>query len=500
MKIQSKLFLAFLLGSLVLVSAMYGLTQWSFDRGMLDYINQRELNAQASLADALAVQYEQQGSWQFIRNNHRLWRQLLESADTQSSDSQPHPSPGNHRFRPPPPHREGGPNGRPPPRDHLPKDHFRKDQAPRNHSPRGTPPPPRPPAVILLDQNQQPIFGRYNPKQDTPLLPITVAGNTVGWLTIPPRENMTKGFDLSFVKQQQTAFLVISGILLLLSICVAYPLAVLLTRPIKKLAQATHQLTSGNYQLQVDYQSHDELGQLTQDFNHLARTLAANETARKRWIADISHELRTPLAITRGELEAMLDGVRPIDNKSIVSTHQEILHLQRLVDDLYELTNADIGALNYQLETTDVAELVQDQVNKIQHQAKQAGLTLTAVIPESPVWLEADETRLAQLITNLLTNSIKYTDPDGQVQVSLTDDKHHALIQIEDSSPGVADKDFPHLFDPLFRVESSRNRKTGGSGLGLAICEKIVAGHNGSIEADSSALGGLRIKVRLPKD
>ena len=470
MKIQTKLFFAFLAGSIVLVGSMYALMQWSFDRGMLDYINERELNSQSALAEWLGEQYERGGSWDFIRNNHRLWRQLMER-----QASGPEPPPGRHQERPAP-HGDGAF----PPPGHRPG-------------------PPRP-RVILLDRNKDVLFGPPDYDNNSPLLDITAGDRIVGWLTLAPREHLSNAYDVGFVREQQTAFLVISGLLLLLSAAVSYPLAIVLTRPVKQLAQGTSELTSGNYAYEIQHHSQDELGKLTRDFNHLARTLSANESARKRWIADISHELRTPLAISRGELEAMLEGVRPATTDNIASTHQEILRLQRIVEDLYELTNADIGALRYQFAELDLNQLVQAQVAKHQPTARERRIQLHCQSLESPAPISGDEIRLSQLINNLLDNSLKYTDPGGRVAVTLITQGHHAVLTLEDSAPGVSDADMDKLFDPLYRVESSRNRKTGGSGLGLAICKKIVEGHNGNIRLAPSSLGGLSVTIELPVD
>lgn len=491
MKIQQKLFLAFLFGSLVLVGAMYGLMQWSFDRGMMDYVNQRELKDQQVLAIKLAALYEQNGSWEFLRNNHRLWQRI----QRHDVDKETRIEPDRRGFRPHPHEKLK------PPQKFHPYSAPSHDYLPP-HVNQGRPPPP--PRLTLLDENMQAIFGRYRSDDKAHLLAISVEDTpnrkTVGWLALPPLKHISNAFDVGFVKEQQTTFILISVILLVLSACVAYPLAVALTRPIKKLVTGTHQLTSGDYELKLKHDSDDELGQLTKDFNELARTLSANEHARKRWIADISHELRTPITIIRGELEAMLDGIRPFNSESIKSLHQEIIHLQRIVNDLYELVNADIGALTYQKQRIDLGELLEELLEKQGHRAELSDLSLQLHLPKRRIFCKGDETRLAQLINNLINNSIKYTDPQGTIKVSLSTKGKMAELSVEDSSPGVEENHLCRLFEPLFRVESSRNRKTGGSGLGLAICKKIVEGHNGTIMASPSSLGGLSIVVRLPRE
>ena len=175
------------------------------------------------------------------------------------------------------------------------------------------------------------------------------------------------------------------------------------------------------------------------------------------------------------------------------------MRLQRLVEDLYELANADIGALSYNKETIDLSELVSDQCEKLHHQAELLKQTLVTDIPEEIVDIWGDPTRLSQLISNLLVNSIKYTNEQGTISVSLRAKPDFVKICIQDSPPQVNEVDLEKLFDPLFRVDASRTRKAGGSGLGLAICKKIVEGHHGTIVAKPSPLGGLQIEINLPR-
>lgn len=500
MKIQTKLFFAFLASSIILVSSMYALMQWSFDQGMLDYINERELSTQGALAESLGKRYAREGSWDFIRNNHRLWKQILTNNDRENHASENGGAAGNNNF----PQRQQRPprpdfNRPPPPRGDYPQA-FNHSVPPEHLPPPDRRPTPPRPRIILLDNDKNVVFGPQNYAGKTPKIAIIAGGETVGWLTIARRENLSDAYDVGFVREQQTAFLIISGLLLLLSACIAYPLASLLTRPIKQLAQGTTQLTSGNFDIEIQHHSGDELGQLTQDFNRLAKTLSANESARRRWIADISHELRTPLTICRGELEAMIEGVRPATQENVASTHQEVLHLQRIVEDLYELSNADLGALRYQFQDLDLCLLLREQWQKHAPAIEAAGLTMELQLPQSSVMLSGDRTRLSQLINNLLNNSSKYTDSGGHIRLTLREQGGNAHITIEDSSPGVNDSDLHKLFDPLYRVENSRNRKSGGSGLGLSICQRIVAGHNGKIDASHSQDGGIKVTVQLPLD
>src|SRR5690606_33000223 len=217
----------------------------------------------------------------------------------------------------------------------------------------------------------------------------------------------------------------------------------------------------------------------------------------------ISHELRTPLAILQGELESMQDGIRPLDRDAIDSLHHEILHLSTLVKDLHELSLSDLGALVYAKERVNVTEILEQAVDMQQQLANRHGITVTLDIKaqqdDDIIEVLGDPNRLQQLFDNLLTNSFRYTDPGGELRISLREDHNHVVIEWYDSAPGVNDSDLGQLFERLYRVETSRNRAKGGSGLGLAICQNIVVAHEGTIAASHSPLGGLKLTIVFPR-
>ena len=450
MRIQSKIFFAILVSSAVLVAAVLLLVQWSVTRGMLDYVNDRQLQRARAVAIELADFYHETRTWQPLRDEPRLFRRIVLNA----LDSSGPPS--------------------------------------SNRPMHGGPPP-----LALLDQQQQLIAG-MPPHPPTATVPITLDDKTIGWLRVPQQREINAGFEEQFLRRQRSTLLLIGTALFAVAALMGLPLARHLVKPIGELTRGTHELTQGNYAVKLPAARRDELGILARDFNELAHTLAENDSSRKRWLADISHELRTPLAILRGELEAILDGIRQPDQHNLLSLHQEVQHLGRLVDDLHALTSADIGGLQYRKGNCDIAELWRDQCDAHQAYFRDAELALNMQIPAQEIVIYGDEDRLQQLIDNLLDNSRKYTQSGGNVNVSVNALPDGVELRVEDSAPGVPDAALPKLFDHLFRVDDSRNRASGGSGLGLAICQRIVAAHNGSISAAASPLGGLAIRVFLP--
>lgn len=208
---------------------------------------------------------------------------------------------------------------------------------------------------------------------------------------------------------------------------------------------------------------------------------------------DISHERRPPIAVIGGEVEAMLDGIRQPTPGRLTALHGEIGALSRLVEDLHLLSLADQATLKLTLELVD---LVQEQLAHFEPRMAQQGLTLNLDAPDS-LSLLADSRRLRQLLSNLLENSLRYTDPPGQVRIQLKGDREGVSLEVQDSAPGVPEPEQGRIFDRLYRADRSRSRALGGSGLGLAICREIVLAHGGSMDAVDSPLGGLSIQVQL---
>ena len=290
--------------------------------------------------------------------------------------------------------------------------------------------------------------------------------------------------------------------LLLIILLLSFPLAKHLVAPILHLRSAMQRAKLGEFVLVPEQHRTDEFGQLYQDYNHLVKVLNTNAQVRKRWLADISHELRTPIAIIRGELEAMLDEVRPVSLKGVGSVHAEVLRLQGLTEDLHTLTSAEIGGMEVQLQKIDFQSFLQAELQNYQGYLTDAGIRLTCDDNSGrPIFINADPKRLSQLFSNLLSNVVHYANASEvriRVRTELQGVTARLQVQLEDNGHGVALEHLPMLFDPLFRADSSRQRAIGGTGLGLAICAHIVQCHAGQIQAYQVPSGGLGILIRLP--
>ncbi|ABA87621.1 sensor histidine kinase [Syntrophotalea carbinolica DSM 2380] len=476
LSIKHRLFLAFLAAAGLVVASMFFITKFSFERSLLRYVNTTEQERLVRLEAMLETAYQDHGNWDFLRNNRRLWMHMLLSCRHEKPFPAMLSEDRSRWLEPPPPER---------PLPHVPPPPMQQNFDWR---------------VTLLDAGKKPIFSSLAPGDKPRFSPLAIDHQIIGYLGLTPPKIIIDPHQQRFAQEQRRSMAIISLIVTTAAALLSLPLSRRMVKRITTLATATHRLAAGNYDIRVEAKSGDELGQLARDFNSLAKTLESNEHMRRRWVADISHELRTPLAVLRGEVEAVQDGVRLLTPQTLDTLHSEVLRLERLVSDLYELSLSDIGALQYRKTDIDLMEVLQQSLDAHLPQFTEKGLSLLApsAQPED-LFIHGDPERLSQLFSNLLENSLRYTDANGQLQVTIEILEHAVQLNFRDSAPGVPPETLGRLFERLFRVEGSRNRKHGGAGLGLALCKNIVEAHNGSIEARPSTLGGLWVVVTLPR-
>ncbi len=469
--------------SALLVVSLVLLMQWSIGKGMVEYVNAKEEDALEPFTKELGQLYQREDSWQPLKNQHRKFHRMLNAYLRNSEFSWPllpkrhggvKPLPVNDKLQ-----------NRPPP-----------------HERRGRPylPPKMEEQYAVLDHQRQKIVGRYNQDLEYSYTDIKVEQITVGYLAILKRHRLTQGYELDFLQQQQHYFLLIALGVMLAVVLVTIPIASHIVRPINRIAGGMAKLTQGDYRQALTVDRQDELGALSKDFNQLSITLLENEQARKRWLANTSHELRTPLSILRGELEAILDGIRPMNKPSIISLSDEVAHLEHLINDLQQLTSADIGGLSYTMKPINLNRWLVNELVKYKDYLSDANIAFELNAFDDNIDIIADKDRLSQLLNNIFANAIKYAQA-SRVTLSLSKENKQPgwiRVTIADDGLGVDEKHLSHLFEYLYRVDDSRNRSTGGSGLGLSICAHIVNAHHGNIYAETSELGGLAIVIELP--
>ncbi|MCX2949619.1 sensor histidine kinase [Lentzea sp. NEAU-D7] len=264
-----------------------------------------------------------------------------------------------------------------------------------------------------------------------------------------------------------------------------------LVRPIRALTAATKRTAEGDRTARVDGGS-GEIGELARSFNAMSEKLAETERQRQAMVSDVAHELRTPLGNITGWLEATQDGLAEPDPHLVGMLLEESLLLQRLVDDLHDLAQADAGTLRLHPEPIALDDVVDQVVNAQQNRE----ILLRA--ETAPVHITADPVRLRQALGNLVANAVRYTPPGGEVVVKLFRWQDRAVLEVTDTGTGIAPDDVPHVFDRFWRADKSRSRRTGGSGLGLAITRHLVEAHGGTVSVTSALGEGSTFRISLP--
>ncbi len=473
LRVVHKLFLLLALAIALALGALGSITILNLRSGFVAYVNTLDLARLAPLAQALDQRADAANGFDGLRERAR-WNDLL-----------------HQWLDPKPPHSAlAPPQTRPPPPPGSDRDNRALPPPP--------PPPvlPLPPRVSLLDAQHRWIVGAPL-RADALQRPLLQNGALVGWLALQPLTHPVESRDTDFLSAQVRDMALLAALLLLLALGVAWIFARHLLAPLRDVERSADQLANGNYGLHLETSRRDELGDLVRHINRLSGALQANESARRRWIADISHELRTPLSIVRGEVEAMQDGVRRADATGLRSLHEEVMRLDRLVGDLHQLSMADLGTLSYRLQRIDIAELIRTSCASLAPIADEAGLVIDCAL--SPVLVRVDPDRMRQLIDNVIGNSLRYSDRGGRINIAMTTQADTVEITFDDTPPCVDAESLARLFKPLYRGEASRDRKRGGSGLGLAIAQRIAVAHDGQLHALPSSLGGLRIVLTLPR-
>jgi two-component system sensor histidine kinase BaeS len=484
-----KLFLAIAGADLVLVMAVYLVYSWSLDKGLVDYVNKQETARLTPVAARLATGFREHGSWEWIEADTEEWDTLLrEELGLRNFNRLQRVDQKDPRT--------GSLNERSPARDErLPQKRGAKA---------GDPPVPRPPLTILFLMLFDAEGDIVIPKAidaarlaQTEKLPINMNGTTVGYLGYVPSLRQVESVESYAAQQQSLRFLVIATGMLAAVLLNATLISQWLARRLRSLGHGATALARGDYGTRIPVRGNDELARLAGDFNHLAYALEAAQRGRQQWIADIAHELRTPLTSLRAEVEAVQDGVRPLTQASIASVAQEVHQLTRLVEDLRLLSLSDLGALTCRKEPAQLAEIIDDVLAVGRTAIAEKRLQVQVNVDDS-IRVDADADRMAQVFSNLLQNTLRYSESPARLSIQAIIDGANARIEWEDSAPGVADADLPRLTERLYRADESRARNSGGSGLGLAIVKAIVDAHGGRMQAAHSALGGLKWSIWLP--
>ncbi|HEX9840654.1 MAG TPA: ATP-binding protein, partial [Anaerolineales bacterium] len=260
--------------------------------------------------------------------------------------------------------------------------------------------------------------------------------------------------------------------------------------PVRAMSLASQRIADGRYDERVQVRGADELAHLAMRFNQMAEKLDQVESMRRRLIGDVSHELRTPLTAIKGSMEGLMDGVLPATQETYQQIHAEADRLNRLVDDLQELSRVEAHAYELEIRSLDASSLVRTVTKRLTPQAESKHIRMDIELAPGLPRVLADEDRVVQVLTNLTGNALQYTPENGKVTISARRINHEIQISVRDTGIGIPPEPLSHIFDRFYRVDTSRSRHAGGgSGIGLTIARALVEAHGGRIWAESAGEG-----------
>lgn len=440
-----KLFIVIVTPVLLAVLLIFGATSFSVRTGFSQYLLEAELARLDDLVDRL--ENSTMANWQ-TSHSDRDWADVV------------------RENAPRPPGRPGFPPGRP-----L---HER---------------------LALITQDGKVVAGRNSANENFVTRPVSLTDGTAE-LRLWSVSAVDNAAARKFVAQQMRSLTMIATLALAVAAGLAWLTSGQILRPLRQIGAHVGRLAAGDLTARLpEPRNRDEVSQLMQDQNQLADSLSAAQKRERQWVSDTSHELKTPLAIMRAQVEAMQDGIRPMDPAALDTLHSAIMRLSLLTDDLSLLSRGETSCVLR--ETVDLRGLAQQATRDMAPIFERAGLVVTTNLQED-VMVTGDARRLRQVFDNLLNNALHYTQSPGRVDLRLYRSEGMAVAAIDDSAPCPPPEAMPRLFERFMRVESSRARTYGGSGLGLSICRTLIEAHGGNITAEPSDLGGVCIRILLP--
>lgn len=453
--ITFKLILAFLLVSVVGVALASGITYWLTVR---EFKQLTISQTQDRFISDVTFYYQSNGGWGGVLDYYQRRNSI--------------PSPSNPR----PPHE--GDYGHQPPQINI---------------------------CVLADTNGQVLIpaGDYQVGDVLPEAklaqgtPITVDDKQVGTVLEAGTPPALGPLEQDYLNRTNLALLYSAIGASIIALFLGILLARALTHPIRDLTSAIHRIAGGDLKQSVAVKSKDELGELALAFNQMSADLDRLIRSRRQMTADIAHDLRNPLTVIGGYIESMQDGVLRPTPERLTAIQVEVQHLERLVEDLRTLSQADAGELGLNLQSVSIPSLLERMVQSYHPLADKQGITLKIEAGSHLPVVQADPDRLAQVLGNLISNSLRYTPRDGQITLQADQDKKSVILEVSDTGTGISPQALPYIFDRFYRADPSRTHGDE-SGLGLAIAKSIVEAHGGTISAGSQSGQGTRITIRLP--
>lgn len=327
---------------------------------------------------------------------------------------------------------------------------------------------------------------------------VVVDGVTVGTILTADRLPGLSPEELAYLDRLNRAVWLAGTGALVVALLAGLWLARSLTQPLGALTGAAHRMAGGDLSQRVPVSTRDEVGELALAFNTMSQAVAEANTARQQMTADVAHELRTPLTVIAGYIEALRDGDLKPTPERLDTIHAEIEHLQRLVNDLRTLAQADVGELRLTRSPVEVGDLLAQTQAAFALHAEQGRVSLWVEVEPNLPPRDLDPTRMLQVLGNLVSNALRHTPAGGTITLRARRSDDAILIEVGDTGEGIAPDALPRVFDRLYRADAARTGDGGESGLGLSIARAIVLAHGGTLTVESSVGAGTTFTIGLP--
>jgi two-component system sensor histidine kinase BaeS len=327
--------------------------------------------------------------------------------------------------------------------------------------------------------------------------PVLVSDRRVGTIAVAPAGGGLLTPEEEHLQSSVNRLHLVAGAAsALAALMLAFLLAETLSRPLRRIRDAAQQIEEGDLTARVELSGDSEMRAVGHALNRLAETLEHEEEIRKASVADLAHEVRTPVSALLSRIEAAQDGVLADEAANLEAMHAETLRLARLLDDLARLAEAERPGLLIEKRVLDLAEVGLREADALGPLFATKGVVFATEL--EPVAVRGDADRLGQVVSNLLSNALRYTAPGGRVDLRVRREDGWAVLEVADTGVGIAPEDLKHVFTRFWRGEKSRSRATGGAGIGLAIVHELVRAHDGRIDVESRPGTGSTFRVSLP--
>lgn len=364
--------------------------------------------------------------------------------------------------------------------------------------------PPDPQPFALVDQNREVVIAsgdfQLGEKIQKGVLEkgigIELNGLRVGTILVNGQRMTRSIIEQKYIDSVNRSLLIAALGGATAALILGFLIAASLVRPINALTLATRRVAEGDLDQKVPVGSRDEIGELAQSFNLMSEDLAKANRSRKQMTADIAHDLRNPLSVLGGYLESLKDGKLEPTNERYEIMQTEVVHLQKMVDDLRTLSLADAGELRLNLQLVNPEEILNRVQAAYSQQAQQKGIAVIVEVQGSVKAARLDLERMEQVLGNLVANALRYTPVGGEIRLSLLNELDYLEIHVSDTGVGIPPTDLPYIFERSYQGDPSRSGEE--SGLGLAICRSIIELHGGRITATSELGKGSIFRIEIP--